>query len=91
MLVILMKDQLLQPAAVCQSCPMASQSGLPRWHEGRLRCGRRVESYSVEAHIEEEARKKLEKGAEESAASKCPAQYECAMGFRVAELADTLC
>lgn len=82
MLVILMKDQLLQPSAVCQSCPMASQNGLPRWHKGRLRCGRPVE---------ENASKRLEKGTEKDATNRCPAQYECAMGFRVAELADTLC
>lgn len=43
MLVILMKDQLLQPSTVCQTCPMASQSGLPRWKRGRLGCGRLVE------------------------------------------------
>ncbi len=73
MLVILMKDHLLQPSAVCQSCPMASQSGLPRWQKGRLRCGRLIEI-----------------PAETRATNRCPAQYECAMGFRVAELADTL-
>ncbi|MGC1306099.1 MAG: hypothetical protein WA885_02630 [Phormidesmis sp.] len=66
MLVILMEDRLLPPATVCQSCPMASQSGLPRWHQGRLRCGRLVE-------------KSLEK---------IPAQYECTMGFRVADLSE---
>ena len=42
MLVVLMKDQLLPPATVCQSCPMANQSGLPRWHRGQLRCGRPI-------------------------------------------------
>ncbi len=66
MLVILMKNQLLPPAAVCQSCPMASQSGLPRWQQGRLRCGRPVDQ-------------PLPQG---------PAQYECTMGFRIAELSD---
>ncbi|KPQ34082.1 MAG: hypothetical protein HLUCCA11_15955 [Phormidesmis priestleyi Ana] len=67
MLVILTENQLLQPAKVCQSCPMASQSGLPRWHNGQLRCGRLVAKPLGQA----------------------PAQYECAMGFRVAELSDS--
>jgi len=94
MLVILMKDQLLQPSAVCQSCPMASQNGLPRWHEGRLRCGRPIDKpidKPTEAPTPESALSKLKEGNEEDATNRCPAQYECAMGFRVAELADTLC
>ncbi len=66
MLVILMKNQLLQPEMVCKSCPMASQSGLPRWQQGQLRCGRPVTQ-------------PIHQG---------PAQYECAMGFRIAELSD---
>jgi len=69
-LVILMKDRLLQPSAVCQSCPMANQSGLPRWQRGRLRCGR-----LIEASGEADERKGL-------------AEYECAMGFRLAKIAD---
>ncbi len=44
MLVILMEGQLLPPATVCQSCPMANQSGLPRWHRGQLGCGRLIAS-----------------------------------------------
>ena len=40
MLVILMNDQLLQPKAVCQGCLMADQQGKPRWHGGKLLCGR---------------------------------------------------
>ncbi|MEL6778772.1 MAG: hypothetical protein AAFO06_16095 [Cyanobacteria bacterium J06597_16] len=66
MLVILIEDQLLSPSAVCHNCPMASQSGLPRWNRGRLRCGRPIEK----------------------ALEKAPAQYECTMGFRVAEVSD---
>jgi hypothetical protein len=66
MLVILMENQLLQPEMICKSCPMASQNGLPRWQQGRLKCGRPVGQ----------------------AVSQGPAQYECAMGFRVAELSD---
>lgn len=66
MLVILIEDQLLSPSAVCHNCPMASQSGLPRWNRGRLRCGRPIEK----------------------ALDKAPVQYECTMGFRVAEVSD---
>lgn len=43
MLVILIGDRMIQPETVCQSCPMASQSGLPRWNQGRLCCGRIIE------------------------------------------------
>ncbi|MEM8502856.1 MAG: hypothetical protein AAF716_06855 [Cyanobacteria bacterium P01_D01_bin.1] len=43
MLVIFIEDQMVQPQTVCQSCPMASQSGLPRWNRGRLRCGHLIE------------------------------------------------
>jgi hypothetical protein len=64
MLVILMENQLLPPASVCQSCLMADQSGQPRWQAGRLRCGHRVEPGSAQS----------------------PVQYECQMGFRIAEI-----
>ncbi|MGB3787768.1 MAG: hypothetical protein WA949_07140 [Phormidesmis sp.] len=57
---------MVKPQTVCCSCPMASQSGLPRWNQGRLRCGQLVE-------------KPLEER---------PPQYECTMGFRVAQLSD---
>ncbi len=42
MLVILIEDRVIQPQAVCWSCPMASQSGLPRWNQGRLQCGQLI-------------------------------------------------
>ncbi|MEO0768755.1 MAG: hypothetical protein AAFY72_04880 [Cyanobacteria bacterium J06649_4] len=66
MLVILIEDQLLSPGTVCQSCPMASQNGQPRWQQGRLRCGKLVDK----------------------SATKVPKQYECTMGFRVAEVTE---
>jgi hypothetical protein len=75
-LVIVMEDHLLPPAAVCPSCPMASQSGLPRWHQGQLRCGRLVDSTG-------------EGATGEGALPAGPVQYECAMGFRIAELEDS--
>ncbi len=46
MLVILIEDRVIQPQTVCHSCPMASQSGLPRWNQGRLRCGNLLEQPS---------------------------------------------
>lgn len=92
MLVILMKDQLLEPSAVCKSCPMASQSGLPRWQKGRLRCGRPIDVPVAKCASSEVEDGPLDGPLDlEAAASQCPAQYECTMGFRVAELADTLC
>lgn len=42
MFVIVMNDRLLSSSAVCKTCPMASQSGMPRWEKGRLRCGRPI-------------------------------------------------
>lgn len=42
MLVVMMDDQLLSPATICQSCLMADQEGQPRFHHGRLTCGRRL-------------------------------------------------
>ncbi len=47
MLVILAGEQLLSPEQVCQTCLLADQSGQPRWHDGRLRCGQAV-PYRVE-------------------------------------------
>ncbi len=40
MLVVMMNDQLLAPSAICQTCLMADQQGQPRFHHGRLSCGR---------------------------------------------------
>ena len=64
MLVVVMNDQLLSPAAVCQTCLMADQQGKPRFHHGRLTCGRRLA--------------KMPDGQ--------PEQYECQMGFRIANV-----
>ena len=64
MLVVMMNDQLLAPTAVCQTCLMADQMGQPRFHHGRLTCGRSLE--------------KLQEGQ--------PQQYECQMGFKIADI-----
>ncbi|NEP16373.1 MAG: hypothetical protein F6J97_05645 [Leptolyngbya sp. SIO4C1] len=64
MLVILMENQLLPPDSVCQSCLMADRFGQPRWRDGQLRCGRRLQPVAPED----------------------PVQYECQMGFRIAQV-----
>jgi len=64
MLVIVMEKQIISPNDVCPGCLMADQSGQPRWHHGKLGCGRSL-SRSAEA---------------------LPDQYECQMGFRVANI-----
>ncbi|MEM9006349.1 MAG: hypothetical protein AAGE59_22830 [Cyanobacteria bacterium P01_F01_bin.86] len=40
MLVVMMDEQVLAPTAICQGCLMANQQGQPRFHQGRLTCGR---------------------------------------------------
>ena len=98
MLVIVMENNLLPTAAVCKSCPMASQSGLPRWRRGRLGCGRPIEQTEApegcieNAIVEDAIAQKAEQTAESRSASKAenkmPVQYECAMGFRIAKLSE---
>ncbi|MGK7935020.1 MAG: hypothetical protein AB4206_04355 [Xenococcaceae cyanobacterium] len=46
MLVIITDEQLLSPKQVCQTCLMANRSGLPRWHQGKLNCGRAINKSS---------------------------------------------
>ncbi len=64
MLVILMEEQIIAPHHVCQSCLLADQSGLPRWRQGKLRCGKIIDRLS----------------------DLQPEQYECIMGFRIANI-----
>ena len=40
MLVILTEEQVLSTQQVCQDCLLADRTGLPRWHAGKLDCGR---------------------------------------------------
>lgn len=40
MLVILTDKQVLSPQQVCPGCLLADRKGLPRWHQGKLGCGR---------------------------------------------------
>ena len=67
MLVILMNDQVISPQTVCQGCLMANQQGQPRWHSGRLLCGRALPWAAQDLGDR-------------------PNQYECRMGFRVADI-----
>lgn len=46
MLVILTDDQIFAPEQVCQSCLLANNSGQPRWHDGKLRCGQTIPKYT---------------------------------------------
>ncbi len=39
MLVILNLEQVISPSQVCQGCVLATSSGSPRWHHGKLGCG----------------------------------------------------
>lgn len=39
MLVILIKEQLIAPQYICNSCVLADKSGKPRWSNGKLGCG----------------------------------------------------
>ncbi|MEB3218359.1 MAG: hypothetical protein VKN72_19290 [Nostocales cyanobacterium 94392] len=39
MLVILIKEQVIAPKKVCQSCVLADKNGQPRWYKGKLCCG----------------------------------------------------
>lgn len=64
MLVVMMKDQLLSPHTVCQTCLMANQEGQPRFHHGRLTCGRSLTNLQADQ----------------------PKQYECQMGFKIADI-----
>ncbi|MDP5338802.1 MAG: hypothetical protein NWQ28_09545 [Nodularia sp. (in: cyanobacteria)] len=48
MLVILMDNQILAPAQVCQSCLLADHSGQPRWGGGQLRCAQAIRQLNAQ-------------------------------------------
>ncbi|MEO0013456.1 MAG: hypothetical protein RLZZ535_1845 [Cyanobacteriota bacterium] len=69
MIVMIVDQQILSPKQVCQNCLMSNQSGLPRWHDSKLGCGKK-RSHSG--------------GAASSQATPKQAQvYECQMGFNL--------
>ena len=95
MLVILMDNQLLPPQAVCQGCVMADLHGRPRWDGGKLLCGRALQ-YLPGGSLPKDSLPKdsLPKDSPQQGdgnpcftqATRCPNQYECHMGFRIAHL-----
>lgn len=48
MLVILIKEQVIAPKKVCQSCVLADKSGQPRWYNGKLGCGQAISKITGE-------------------------------------------
>ncbi|MGB7443672.1 MAG: hypothetical protein WA919_21625 [Coleofasciculaceae cyanobacterium] len=46
MLVILMDEQVLSPAQICQGCLLAEQNGQPRWRQGKLGCGQALRKFT---------------------------------------------
>jgi len=89
MLVILIDNKRVLPGTICRTCPMASQSGQPRWQAGQLRCGRPTgkelaeEVTARDCDRTESSRGDLKEGSKDERA-----QYECIMGFQIAEIVD---
>ena len=80
MLVVITEKQILAPQQVCCDCLLASKKGLPRWHEGKLGCGRNkvkqgqnLQNIQANSHSPESVSE----------------VYECQMGFRVANVEST--
>jgi hypothetical protein len=42
MLVVFTGDRILSPRLVCHNCLLANHQGLPRWQQGKLGCGSRI-------------------------------------------------
>jgi hypothetical protein len=42
MLVVIIDKQIIAPQQVCQACLLADRDGQPRWRQGKLCCGRIV-------------------------------------------------
>ena len=40
MIVMIVEQQILSPQPICQGCLMSDKSGLPRWQNSKLRCGK---------------------------------------------------
>lgn len=77
MLVVITEKQILSPQQVCCDCLLASQKGLPRWHEGKLGCGRNQINQG----------NNLPKSPKNSNSQQAVSEvYECQMGFRLANV-----
>jgi len=78
MLVVVTEQQVLSPRQVCQGCPLADRSGLPRWHQGRLSCALAAERSSSPCNNQR------------SCTTPTQAQplqlFRCQMGFQLAEI-----
>lgn len=78
MIVMIADQQILSAQQVCQNCVMSDQSGLPRWHDSKLGCGKRRSRSGGGASSPSP------KGAVQSQLRSKQAQvYECQMGFNV--------
>lgn len=53
MLIILTNEHLISPQQVCHSCLLADADGYPRWHQGRLGCGKTLNSHPKNSHQEQ--------------------------------------
>lgn len=95
MIVMIADQQILSAQQVCQNCVMSDQSGLPRWHDSKLGCGKRRSPKAWQSQSPSVPGGKLRspKGFAPGGASmdevqslprSKPAQvYECQMGFNV--------
>jgi hypothetical protein len=79
MIVMIVDQQILSPKQVCQNCLMSDQSGLPRWHDSKLRCGKR-RSRSPQGFEPGGASVEVVQSPQ---TSKQAQVYECQMGFNV--------
>ena len=50
MFVLLTDQQAVTSDLVCPGCLMADQRGQPRWREGKLLCGRQLQSLNAEVN-----------------------------------------
>ncbi len=46
MLVIIVNEQILSARQICQNCLMADRSGLPRWRDDQLGCGKASQKFT---------------------------------------------
>ncbi|MEY2834017.1 MAG: hypothetical protein RLZZ574_3277 [Cyanobacteriota bacterium] len=70
MIVMIVDQQILSPKQVCQNCLMSNQSGLPRWHDSKLGCGKKRSHSGGGA-------------SSQPTTSKQAQVYECQMGFNL--------
>jgi hypothetical protein len=96
MLVIVTDSQLISPGRVCHDCLWANDRGEPRWRSGHLGCGHPVGCSPMapgdRPHREVSESQTLEQNPQifpqGHTLDPLAEQYECAMGFRLAHIAD---